>query len=158
MDLDRGALARIDRKILSSLGQDERYQMVRVPASSAMWLTWRRYYAALGLSMGRGVAGLIARELSTVIEREMEDTPVFSAELGRKLAARTEGLDARERRLNEREWTLTASEQRLRATQRLIRIEQLPLASDRNVGRNERCPCHSGLKYKRCHGLAGRRT
>jgi len=25
------------------------------------------------------------------------------------------------------------------------------------IGRNERCPCGSGLKYKHCHGLAGRR-
>jgi uncharacterized protein YecA (UPF0149 family) len=24
------------------------------------------------------------------------------------------------------------------------------------VGRNERCPCGSGLKYKHCHGLPGR--
>lgn len=24
------------------------------------------------------------------------------------------------------------------------------------VGRNERCPCGSGLKYKHCHGLASR--
>jgi uncharacterized protein YecA (UPF0149 family) len=24
------------------------------------------------------------------------------------------------------------------------------------VGRNERCPCRSGLKYKFCHGLTGR--
>ena len=26
------------------------------------------------------------------------------------------------------------------------------------IGRNERCPCGSGRKYKHCHGLAGRRT
>jgi uncharacterized protein YecA (UPF0149 family) len=24
------------------------------------------------------------------------------------------------------------------------------------VGRNDRCPCGSGLKYKYCHGLTGR--
>jgi uncharacterized protein YecA (UPF0149 family) len=24
------------------------------------------------------------------------------------------------------------------------------------VGRNDRCPCGSGLKYKHCHGLGGR--
>jgi uncharacterized protein YecA (UPF0149 family) len=23
------------------------------------------------------------------------------------------------------------------------------------IGRNDRCPCGSGLKYKQCHGLAG---
>ena len=26
------------------------------------------------------------------------------------------------------------------------------------IGRNERCPCGSGLKFKRCHGLSGPRT
>ncbi|MEX2650959.1 MAG: SEC-C metal-binding domain-containing protein [Acidimicrobiia bacterium] len=24
------------------------------------------------------------------------------------------------------------------------------------MGRNDRCPCGSGLKYKHCHGLGGR--
>ena len=24
--------------------------------------------------------------------------------------------------------------------------------SDHKIGRNERCPCGSGKKYKRCHG------
>ncbi len=31
MDLDRGVLARIDRKLPAGLGQDEEYRMVRVP-------------------------------------------------------------------------------------------------------------------------------
>lgn len=35
MDLDRGTLARIDRKLLAGLGQDETYRMVRVLATSA---------------------------------------------------------------------------------------------------------------------------
>ncbi|NOX23939.1 MAG: hypothetical protein GXP36_12760 [Actinobacteria bacterium] len=26
------------------------------------------------------------------------------------------------------------------------------------IGRNERCPCGSGRKYKRCHGLSDRQT
>ena len=30
---------------------------------------------------------------------------------------------------------------------------QTPIRSDA-VGRNDPCPCGSGLKYKRCHGAA----
>jgi hypothetical protein len=55
MDLDRGTLARIDRKMLSGLDHEESWQMVRVPVSDAMWSTWRRYCGALGVSMGRVV-------------------------------------------------------------------------------------------------------
>ncbi|MEA3274627.1 MAG: SEC-C metal-binding domain-containing protein [Pseudomonadota bacterium] len=33
-----------------------------------------------------------------------------------------------------------------------------PNSSAPKVGRNERYPCGSGLKYKYCHGLAGRRS
>jgi hypothetical protein len=42
MDLDRGTLARIDRRMLSGLGHAESWQMLRVPVSEAMWSTWRR--------------------------------------------------------------------------------------------------------------------
>jgi hypothetical protein len=34
MDLDRGMLARLDRRLLAELGRDERFQMVRVPIMS----------------------------------------------------------------------------------------------------------------------------
>ena len=27
-------------------------------------------------------------------------------------------------------------------------------ANGKKIGRNDPCPCGSGLKYKRCHGLA----
>jgi hypothetical protein len=33
MDLDRGVLARLDRKLLAGLGQDETFHMVRVPVA-----------------------------------------------------------------------------------------------------------------------------
>ena len=66
-DLDRGALAKIDRRVLSGLGHEEVYQMVRVPVSAALWSTWRRYCEALGVSMGRAVSELIAHELRTVV-------------------------------------------------------------------------------------------
>jgi hypothetical protein len=152
MDLDRGALAKIDRGILSGLGHHEHSQMVRVPVSEAVWSTWRRYCRALGVAMGRGVAGLIAHELGTVEDSTTGGGAAFAGELQRELVARAEDLDVRERRLDEREQLLRASERRLRA-------RATPLASAHaKVGRNEPCPCGSGFKYKHCHGLAGRRS
>lgn len=56
MDVDLGALAKIDRKMLSGLDHEESWQMVRVPVSDAMWSTWRRYCGALGVSMGVALA------------------------------------------------------------------------------------------------------
>lgn len=35
-------------------------------------------------------------------------------------------------------------------------VGRAPASSEREVGRNEPCPCGSGKKYKRCHGGAGR--
>jgi len=152
MDLDRGVLARIDRRLLSSLDQDNGRQMVRVPVSPAMWSTWRRYCAAFEVSMGRGIAELIAHELLTVAEDDSAAVPVFNTEMDRKLAARAERVDAHERRLEDRERALALSEQRLRSTARQIRDMQTPTATGLKIGRNERCPCGSGAKYKRCHG------
>ena len=158
VDLGKGALARIDRRVLSGLDRDEAYRMVRVPAGSAVWSTWKRYCDAVGISMGRAIAGLVVHELGTVVGRGEDDRSVFGAEIERRFAARTEDLDARERRLNDRERVLRASEQRLRTEERLIRAKRSPLASASKVGRNQRCPCGSGLKYKHCHGLASRDT
>ena len=148
MDLDRRRLAKIDRKILAGFGHDERYRMVRVPVSEAMWSMWRRYCQAVGVSMGRGVAGLVASELGTVTDPDTDGGTAFAAEMQRRSVTRSEGLDARERRLDEREQSLRASERRLRA-------RTTPLGSPVRVkvGRNEPCPCGSGFKYKRCHGL-----
>jgi hypothetical protein len=148
MDLDRGALAKIDRKILSGFGHDKHSRMVRVPVSEAMWSTWRRYCQALGVSMGRGVAGLVANELGAVIDPDTDGGTVCAAEMQRRSVTRSEGLDARERRLDDRERSLRASERRLRA-------RTVPLGSPVRVkvGRNGPCPCGSGFKYKRCHGL-----
>jgi len=35
------------------------------------------------------------------------------------------------------------------------RAVAVPVRADRKVGRNEPCPCGSGLKYKQCHGRIG---
>jgi hypothetical protein len=147
MELDRGRLGDIDRKMLAGLGHDERFWMVRVPVSEATWSMWRRYCRAMGVSMGRAIAGLIVHELGTVVGPDTGGGIVHVAELQGRLVTRSEGLDARERRLGARERSLRASERRLRA-------RTTPLGSPvrASVGRNEPCPCGSGFKYKRCHG------
>jgi hypothetical protein len=156
--LDRGALAKIDRRIFSEFDHAEGVQLVKVPVSDAVWSTWRRYCDVVEVTMGQGIAGLVVHELGTVVGRDGDDGSVSGVEMQRRLATRVEGLDARERRLDARERALRASEQRLRTVERLIRVAQPSLASSSKVGRNERCPCGSGRKYKHCHGLAGRRT
>jgi len=158
MTLDRGILAKIDRRILSELDHSSGMQLVKIPLSEAVWSTWRRYCDVVGVTMGQGIAGLVVCELGTVVGRGGDDESVFGAEFERRLATRTEGLDARERRLNEREQALRAAEQRLRTDERMLPTKRAPIASTSKVGRNERCPCGSGLKYKHCHGLAGRRS
>ena len=67
MALDRATLAKIDRRVFAELAHDPGVQAVKVPMSDAMWSTWRRYCDAIGLTMGQGVAGLIAHELETVV-------------------------------------------------------------------------------------------
>lgn len=59
MDLDRGVLAKIDRRLLARMEHDQTSRMVRVPVSEAMWATWRRYCSAANVSMGRAIAVLI---------------------------------------------------------------------------------------------------
>lgn len=112
MELDRGALAKIDRRILSGLDDSEHSQMVRVPVSEAVWSMWRRCCKALGVATERGVVGLIAHELGIVEGSTTGGGVVFAGELQRRLVARAESLDVRERRLDERERSLRVSERR----------------------------------------------
>jgi preprotein translocase subunit SecA len=144
--LDRGTLARIDRNVLAGLGHDETWQMVRVPAGEAMWLAWKRYCDSLGLSMGRGVAALIQHELRSVVD-DSDQATVFIAEREAEFARR-QGM------LVERERNIEIREQRLRAmTQRQTTVATpRPAPEFVKVGRNDACPCGSGVKYKRCHG------
>jgi uncharacterized protein YecA (UPF0149 family) len=145
MGIDRGTLSRIDRKLLAGLDPDEQWQMVRVPASQALWLAWKRYCSAVGISMGRGLATLIDRELETVIGAELEVDLLSETESQLRIRERT--ADQRERQLNEREDSLTRRESILSLVE-----PSRSSAKAWDVGRNERCPCGSGLKYKRCHG------
>jgi uncharacterized protein YchJ len=159
MTLDRGVLAKIDRRILSELDHAGGVQLAKIPLSDAVWSTWRRYCDAGQVTMGQGIAGLVVHELGTVVGRDGDEGSVFGVEFERRLAAHAEDLDTRERSLNERDRLLRASEQRFRTEeQRLLETKRFPLTSAPKVGRNDRCPCGSGLKYKHCHGLPGRRT
>lgn len=167
MDLERGMLARIDRRLLAGLGQDETYRMVRVPATAAKWSTWKRYCESAGVSMGRAIAALIARELVSVFgDHTDERSPVLAEHAEEELAKRQEQLARQEK-------TAAAVEERLRTWEAHLRTMQAeietrerrlefaakmaaqPKQAETKVGRNERCPCGSGLKHKHCHGLLG---
>jgi hypothetical protein len=161
MTLNRGTLSRIDRRVFAELAHTGGVQAVKVPVSDAAWSTWRRYCEAIGVSMGEGVAGLIAHELETVVGDEDDVRDVFAEQVARRVGERASRLDARERELDTRAERLRDKEVHLAAWEHRIRTQRMPGApvrAVRKVGRNERCPCGSGRKYKHCHGLAGRRT
>jgi hypothetical protein len=160
MDLDRGTLVRIDRKLLAGLGQDETFRMVRVPVIEAKWSTWRRYCQAVGISMGRAIVMLIGRELVGVFgDFSGIESPVFAERAQRELvrreaevARRERDLDAAEQRLQRRsdglrgwEGEIEVREQRAELA---LKLSARPAETRTKVGRNERCPCGSGLKYK----------
>lgn len=145
MGIERGALSRIDRKLLAGLDADEEWRVARLPISDALWSAWKRYCSAIGISMGRGLSALIQRELEAVIGAEV-DVDLLS-ETEAELRSGEQALDDRERQLREREQSLMKRERFLS----LVGPSHVS-ASTQNVGRNERCPCGSGLKYKRCHG------
>jgi hypothetical protein len=161
MVLERGTLTRIDRRVFAELAHTGGVQAVKVPVSDAVWSTWRRYCEAIGLSMGEGVAGLIAHELETVVGDGGDAGGVFADRVARRVEERASRLDARERELDTRAERLRTKEVHLAAWEHQIRTERMPGAPVRavmKVGRNERCPCGSGRKYKHCHGAADSRT
>lgn len=101
MDLDRGVLARIDRKLYAGLGQNETYRMVRVPVTAAKWATWKRYCESADSSMGRAIATLIDRELAGVFGNHPGDSPpVFAERAEEKLAKRQEQVTHREEKVS----------------------------------------------------------
>jgi len=64
-------------------------------------------------------------------------------------------LRANDQQLRRRESVLMAQEQRVELMSKLV---VRPLEACAKVGRNERCPCGSDLKYKHCHGSTGGRS
>ena len=162
MTVDRGALAKIDRRLLAELDHAPGIQLVKVPVSEAVWSTWRRYCDAAGLSMGRGIAALIDHELRTAVDEDLGEDAVLlarmkqrQAEIEDSLAAKLTALAGREAAVAAREGRARAWEFRLDDVERRIRSSPAPTVQPR-VGRNDSCPCGSGAKYKRCHGSGPR--
>ena len=82
----------------------------------------------------------LARRQEQVARRELDST------------AAEERLRAWNERLRRWEGELEAREQRAELA---AKMSARPRETPTRVGRNERCPCGSGLKYKHCHGLPG---
>jgi uncharacterized protein YecA (UPF0149 family) len=119
--------------------------MVRVPVMPAKWSTWRRYCDSAGISMGRAIMTLIDQELA----RRHEQV----ARREEKAAVVEERLRAWNAHLRRWEAELETRERRVEFA---ARMAVQPREAATKVGRNERCPCGSGLKNKHCHGLPGR--
>jgi uncharacterized protein YecA (UPF0149 family) len=101
---------------------------------------------------------LISYELETVVRGDDGGEGVFANEVKRSLEERVLGLDVREGELDARAGQLGRREEQLRVWEQRIRTQRLAGgrgASKAKIGRNERCPCGSGLKHKHCHGLPG---
>lgn len=151
MALQRGTLARIDRRVFVELDHSGGVQAVKVPVSDAAWSTWRRYCEALDVTMGQAIAVLMDHELATVVG----EAPDRVFDLQTALGERADRLDVRERGLDERENQLRRAEDLLREREARLRQRSAAISGSPTalrVGRNEACPCGSGLKYKRCHG------
>jgi hypothetical protein len=164
MDLDRGTLARLDRRLLAGLDREQRFQMVRVPVTAATWSTWKRYCDTAGISMGRAIAALIDHELASVLgDSSGESGSWFEEEVQRRLVDREAAVTKREGELAEAEDRVRRWSERLREREREVEAREWrsvvarklagqPLGTRAKTGRNERCPCGSSLKHKHCHG------
>ena len=164
MTLDKRTLSSIDRKIGADLDTQVRFRMVRVPIDDRRWSIWNRYCQTSGISMGRGIALLIEQELAAVAtgpRDEIARDPI-SVAAEEHLAAQQAAVAAIEERLALESRRLQEWERRLEYRRDELRRMELHLRSPapsqssasqiRNVGRNDSCPCGSGVKYKRCHG------
>jgi hypothetical protein len=100
MTLDKRTLSSLDRKMSAELDSQARFRMVRVPIDDRRWAIWNRYCQAAGVSMGRGIAGLIEEELASVVtgtSEEIASPLVMEAE--KNVATQQAGLAAVEKRL-----------------------------------------------------------
>ena len=153
--MDRGTLARIDRRLLTEFDHSGGVQLVKVPASDAVWSTWKRYCDAVDVTMGAGIAALMEHELEMVVGDGPGDAVVLVAALvdrSYRLERRVVDLKAD---LASRERELTLTGQRLEDLERRLRAAPARLGWSGDawkMGRNDPCPCGSGVKYKRCHG------
>jgi preprotein translocase subunit SecA len=168
MALDRGKLANIDRRLFSELNRGDGPQMVKVPLTAAAWSTWRRYCDVLGLTMGEGIGILIESELAAVVDDAVDGSvSVLSIRADEQLDARETELARREREVEAVEGRQRAWSGRLRRWEAELEVREAQVedasksvlrqrSSTPKIGRNDRCPCGSGLKHKHCHGLPAR--
>lgn len=152
MTLNRGTLSKVDAKLRAEMEHNEQIHLVKVPVSEAVWSTWRRYCDGAGVSMGRGLAILMHQELASIVDEDLEG-------VGDMLAAREAAIVSREGELAE-----AAEDVRVREVEVGLRERRLAEHQDRTPnapladwvcptpGRNEKCWCESGKKYKFCHG------
>jgi hypothetical protein len=148
--LDRGVLARIDRRVLSELDHGKGTQLVKVPVSDAVWSTWRRYCDVVGVSMGGAIGMLIEHELSTVEDPDLEQSVALLDRLRADLEDREQDLTQREAGVDAERRRLRAFESQLEA--RVARQRPSTVLGRVKPGRNDPCPCGSGREYKVCHG------
>ncbi|HDH25206.1 MAG TPA: hypothetical protein ENH00_03290 [Actinobacteria bacterium] len=154
MDIDRGSLARIDRRLLTGLGDDEALRTVRVPVTGAKRSTWKRYCDAAGVSMGRAVAMLMDREVLSVFGEHTGGVwPVFAQQVVEALSNRGARLEGRERivdtdeaRMRERSERLRRWEDELEARESRAefasKIASRHSTNHAKIRRNERCPAN----------------
>jgi hypothetical protein len=135
--------------------------------TASKWSTWKRYCDSAGISMGRAIAAMINRELVSVFgDSAGGPSPVFAHQAEEELARRQDQVACREVDATAVEERLRAWSERLRRWERVrcreqrvefaAKVSARPREAATRVGRNERCPCGSGLKHKHCHGLPGR--
>lgn len=166
MTLTRGKLANIDRRLLAELTDEEGSQPSRLPVSPATWSAWNRYCDVVDIPMGRAIVAMIKMELASVVDEDLHTESAVIAERKRLLAERAKELDARESEIERREKRLeprhrpsSAELERMADQIEPKHPEWTPVARSpepdpalfKDVGRNDRCPCGSGRKFKNCH-------
>ncbi|MCZ7532367.1 MAG: SEC-C metal-binding domain-containing protein [Acidimicrobiia bacterium] len=152
MTLSRGTLAKVDAKLRSELGHDEEIRLVKVPASEAVWSTWRRYCDAVGVPMGRGLAILMHRELASAVDEDLEGLAERLSEREARIVALENGLSEAQESVRVREVEVGVRERRLAEHQEKTPYAPLEKWIPPKRGRNEECWCESGKKFKNCHG------
>ncbi len=150
MTVNRRILAKVDRRLLSELDHTEGVQLVKVPVSDAVWSTWRRYCEAAGVSMGRGLAVLLHQELAAVVDEDLEGLAATLDARETSIGVRDEALTEREQAIKQQATELAVRESRVAEAAR--RLQADPSWRPPKLGRNERCWCGSGKKFKNCHG------
>jgi hypothetical protein len=148
--LDRGVLARIDRRVLAELDHGKGTQLVKVPVSDAVWSTWRRYCDLVGVSMGGAIGLLIEHELSSLDDPDLDQSVALRDRLRADLEEREQAVAEREAKVDVERRRLRASESQLEA--RITRHRSSTIPASVKPGHNDPCPCGSGRKYKVCHG------